>query len=240
MARVYNKEADSRSSSAIENISRRCSSDSRQACGYFFFDGRDSQNGLQRHEHLIRSLIWQISDQCETLPKALNDLYERCSSGFGRPALRSLHETLRLILDDFHHVYLIVDALDECTERGALLTWINKITEWKVGNLHLLVTSRPEPEIEKRLQSLEPVRVCLENQFVDRDIAVYIDSVLHDDQQPMAWKDDVDTCKIVKSSLSQKAQGMYSPLFIYVIYALLIRLSGSDGWLSNSTNYAAA
>jgi hypothetical protein len=110
-----------------------------------------------------------------------------------------------------------VDALDECTERGALLSWITKIAKSKVGSLHLLLTSRQEPEIEKRLQFLEPVRVCLENGSVDSDIAVYLNSVLDDDQQPMAWKDDADICKMVKSSLLERAQGMYNPLFIHVI-----------------------
>ena len=139
------------SSSVIEDISHLCCTAEQQACGYFFFDGRDAQQGLQRHEDLLRSLVWQFSQRCDGFPAALNNLYDECNSGVQPPSLESLQRTLLLILDSFCDVYVIVDALDECSDRIKLLNWIKEIAGWKVGKLHFMATSRPEREIEIRL-----------------------------------------------------------------------------------------
>jgi hypothetical protein len=187
------------------------------AYGYFFFDGRDSQKGLQRVEHLIISLIWQFSERYDTLPKALNDLFDECSSGSRRPSMESLHKTLLLVLDGIHHAYLIIDALDECTERNKLLKWIEEIAHWKVGKLHLLAMSRQEHDIQKVFRSLDPILVCLEGEFVERDITLYLDWILRDDERWKAWDDD--TRYKIKTSLMKGAQGMYVPIHMsFVVY----------------------
>jgi hypothetical protein len=188
------------SSSIIEDISLRCDGSTTMAYGYFFFDGRDSQKGLQRLEHLLISLI------CDN-----------CNSGSRRPSIESLYKTLLLVLDSVHHAYIIIDALDECTERNKLLQWIDEIARWNVGKLHLLVTSRQEPDIQKVLRSLDPILVCLEGEFVDRDIMSYLDWMLRDDQKWRTW--DHDTRYKIKISLMEGAQGMYVPVFMtFIVY----------------------
>jgi hypothetical protein len=142
----------------------------------------------------------------------LTDLYDQCSSGLRQPSLKSLHNTLLLILDGFRHAYLIVDALDECTERSKLLDWIDEIAQWKVGKLHLLATSRQERDIETRLESLGPSSLCLEGESVDLDIAIYLDWMLRDEQEPKLWNRDVYIRDKIKTSLLQGAQGMYDPV----------------------------
>ena len=197
------------SSSIIEDISHLCRTSEQQACGYFFFDGRDAQQGLQRHEDLLRSLIWQFSQRCDGFPSALNDLYDECSSRVQPLSLESLQRTLFRILDSFSDTYVIVDALDECADRTKLLDWIKQMTNWKVGKLHLLATSRPERDIEIRLLSLQPFSICLEGESVDLDIATYLDRMLQDNEDWTAWNVDVDIRDKVKMSLLQGAQGMY-------------------------------
>jgi len=186
-----------------------CRTSHQQACGYFFFDGRDAQQGLQRHEDLLRSLIWQFSQRCDGFPAALNDLYGECSSGVHPPSLDALQRTLLLILDNFRDTYVIVDALDECADRIQLLNRFKEMASWKVGKLHFLATSRQEREIEIRLRSLDPISICLEGESVDLDIATYLDRMLQDDEESMAWNVDVDIRHKVKMSLLQGAQGMY-------------------------------
>jgi hypothetical protein len=219
------------SSSVIEDISHCCEGSTQQAYGYFFFDGRDSQKGLQRHEDLLRSLIWQFSDQFDDLGAALNDLYDRCGSGVRQPSLGSLQGTLFLILDGFCNAYVIVDALDECSDRGRVLNWIKEMTRWKVGKLHFLVTSRQERDIELGLQPLEPVSICLEGESVDLDIATYLDQMLQDNEQPTAWNKDAHIRDRVKISLLTGAQGMYDT--IHIIFGAYMTdvtgVLGSDG-----------
>jgi hypothetical protein len=186
-----------------------CRTSERQACGYFFFDGRDAQQGLQRHEDLLRSLIWQFTQQCDGFPAALNKLYDECSSGVQPPSLESLQRTLLPILDSFGDTYVIVDALDECVDRIKLLNWIKEMAGWRVGKLHFLATSRQEREIEIRLQSLHPISICLEGESVDSYIATYLDRMLQDNEESTAWIVDVHMRDKIKMSLLQGAQGMY-------------------------------
>jgi hypothetical protein len=74
------------SSVVIKNMSDCCDSTAEQAHAYFFFDGRDSQTGLQRHEQLVRSLIWQFVEQAQRMPEAIGTLYDRCGSGARQPS----------------------------------------------------------------------------------------------------------------------------------------------------------
>jgi len=164
---------------------------------------------LQRHEDLLRSLIWQFSRRHNDLPAALHSLYDQCDHAGIQPSLASLHSTLLLILDSFRDAYVIVDALDECTDRVKLLNWIKEVTHWKVGKLHLLLTSRQERDIEVKLQPLEPISICLEGESVDLDIATYLDRMLQDNEEPAAWNEDEHVRDSVKTSLQTGAQGMY-------------------------------
>jgi hypothetical protein len=162
-----------------------------------------------RHEDLLRSLIWQFSQRYDDLPAALHRLYDQCSRAGIQPSLESLHSTLLLVLGSFGDAYVIVDALDECADRVKLLNWIREITRWKVGKLHLLLTSRQERDIDVKLQPLGPVSICLEGESVDLDIAMYLDRMLQDNDEPAAWNEDDHIRDRVKSSLLTGAQGMY-------------------------------
>ena len=186
-----------------------CRTSEEQAYGCFFFDGRDAQQGLQRHEDLLRSLIWQFYEQCDGFPTALNDLYDECSSSVQAPPLESLQRTLLLILDRFSDAYVIVDALDECADRIKLLDWIKDLASWKVGKLHFLATSRQGRQIETIFLPLRPISVCLEGESVNLDIATYLDQMLQDNERSTAWNVDVHIRDQVKSSLLQGSQGMY-------------------------------
>ena len=196
------------SSTIIEDISQYCDGSEQLAYGYFFFDGRDSQKGLQRYEDLLRSLIWQFSTRSHEVPPALYELYEQCNSGIQQPTLEALRSTFPLVLAGFQNVYLILDALDECADQIKLLNWIKEMAGWNVGKLHFLATSRQERDIEVRLQALSPISVCLEGDAVHLDIETYLDRMLQDDDEAMAWNRDEYIREHVKTSLLKGAHGM--------------------------------
>ncbi|ETW75262.1 hypothetical protein HETIRDRAFT_455913 [Heterobasidion irregulare TC 32-1] len=60
------------------------------------------------------------------------------------------------IVDQFEHVYVLIDALDECTntETLTMLKWIEEVVRILGSGLRLLVTSRQEGDIEKSLGQL--------------------------------------------------------------------------------------
>ncbi|PPQ94485.1 hypothetical protein CVT25_013768 [Psilocybe cyanescens] len=123
---------------------------------YFFFDGRDSQSALQLHENLIRSLIIQFSHHYGGLPESLESLYKHCGEHH-QPSVNQLQKVLQDILNQFCHAYIIIDALDECIDHAKTLDWIFKLIvnfNQLVTNIHILVTSRPEQDIEKKFNQL--------------------------------------------------------------------------------------
>ena len=126
---------------------------------YFFFDGRDSQKELQLHNKLIRTLISQLSDTRHGgISENLVDLYKRCGE-LQQPSEEQLQNVLHDILDNFSQAYIVIDALDECTDREKTLNWANKLisnTTRNATNLHIVVTSRPEIDIHNVFAALDP------------------------------------------------------------------------------------
>ncbi|KAF7983532.1 hypothetical protein HWV62_21090 [Athelia sp. TMB] len=163
-------------SSAIEDVKNFCKGKSSVAYAYFFFDGTSGQSTLAAHESLVRSIVMQLSDQFDGIPPALVDLYEDEREGRDQPLISALENTLLQILRSFDTAYIIVDALDECSEWSKVLKWIRSITILASGNLHLMVTSRPEPDIKYRLRPLSNLQeLDVADQQESNDISRYVD-----------------------------------------------------------------
>jgi hypothetical protein len=140
------------SSTIVEHILEYCKPDPAVAVVYFYFDFNDAQK--QRHENLLRSLVLQLSMQSPQIPEALNTLFNSSQDGQQQPTFSGLRSTLQQILGDFSQTCIILDALDETSDRNELLKMIQDIVEWKLEELHILVTSRRESDIEEALETL--------------------------------------------------------------------------------------
>ena len=191
------------SSSIINHLSKTQAS---LATAYFFFDGRDSQKELQLHDKLIRSLIWQFSLKCGNgVPKVLAGLYSHCGNGYLQPSLDDLHKVLQKILGGFNSAYIILDALDECSERDKVLDWVETVIMHNNGNLrlHLIATSRPEKDINDEFHSYHCVDLAKASE--NHDIEAYLDHQLRTGWQK--WPPEIQN--EIKSTLRKQADGMY-------------------------------
>ncbi|KAF7983536.1 hypothetical protein HWV62_21098 [Athelia sp. TMB] len=167
------------SSSAIEEVKTSCRRKPSVGFAYFFFDGTSPLTRVGSHESLVRSCIMQLSHRFDGIPSALVELYEDEDNGRSQPALSSLEDTLLRILKFFGAAYIVIDALDECDDRARLLRWIDSVTSQTSDFLHLMVTSRPEPDIKDRLRSLCNLReIDLADRRGSDDICRYIDASL--------------------------------------------------------------
>ena len=192
------------SSAIIHNVLQRFNA----ATAYFLFDGRDSQKDFQLHDKLIQSLIWQFSLKCQGgVPKVLVNLYAHCGNGHQEPTLGDLQNTLQRILDGFSSSFIILDALDECTEREKLLNWIQTFILGKDMNLglHLIVTSRPEQEIEDKFKAYHYIDLFEESG--NQELIAYLDYQLQNDSDFQKWNSD--TQEQIKLTLMGTADGMY-------------------------------
>ncbi|KAH7903273.1 hypothetical protein BJ138DRAFT_1168378, partial [Hygrophoropsis aurantiaca] len=150
------------------------------ACAYFFFDGRDSREEFQLHRKLIRSLIKQFTSRLPSIPPSLKRLY---GTGDHQPSLPDMEKTLDEILDHFRDAFIVIDSLDECSEKRDLLRWITNVCQRKAGKLHLLVTSRPEQDIIEKMDRLALVHVLVETENITEDIESYVNSEITTDDR---------------------------------------------------------
>ena len=135
----------------------------------------------------------------------LKELHEKC--GDQQPLDDQLQDILRHILDGFSDAYIVVDALDECTDRQMTLDWVNELiadTDRNVGKcLHLVVTSRPEPDIGEVFGALDQHSVDVGETTANQDITTYLEH-----QMKLQFQQyDEDTRKKIENSLTEGAEG---------------------------------
>jgi hypothetical protein len=121
-----------------------------------------------------------------------------------------------LTLPDQRPIYLIMDALDECSDlsgipspRDQVLHLVKELVDLHVPNLHICVTSRPEVDIRDVLESLTSRRVSLHDQSGQKkDIEDYVRSVVYSSSEPIMrrWKEEDK--ELVIETLSEQADGM--------------------------------
>ena len=138
---------------------------------------------------MIRSLILQLYWQCGGIPQGLEALYSSCTNGERQPTHDILLATLHQMMGSFEEIFIILDALDECSERQELLEDIEEFNRWTDTNLHILSTSRREKDIEERIEPLayDGGKISIDSVYVNNDIRAYIHERLRADPKLKRW-----------------------------------------------------
>ena len=194
------------SSTILQNMLEECQSKTTSAVLYFYFDFNDAEK--EGHENLIRSLICQLSRCC--VSSALQDLYSSCVKGGRQPAYEVLLETLHQMMTSLGDLYVIIDALDECTDREQLLADFEEMASWEDVSLHILTTSRRETDIEDALNLLsdERNRISIQSALVNADIRTYTHDRLQKDRKLRRWLKHPKVQLEIENTLVEKAAGM--------------------------------
>lgn len=192
------------SSTIIQYLLNHCHQRPRSAVLYFYFDFNES--GKQRHENMIRSLITQLF-VCQ---KSTSDVLDSLHSRGRQPTSKELLTTFHSMMTTFNEVFVIIDALDECTERTELLSDIGEIMSWQDIHLHVLVTSRREVDIEESLEALcgKETRICIQSALVNADIRTYVYDRLSEDRRFKRWRNQPKAQQEIETELMEKANGM--------------------------------
>ena len=179
---------------------------------YYYFDFRDSKK--QDCYGLLSSLVLQLSVQSDSRSKILSKLYSD-NGPVLTPTVIALETCIKDMLSQPGQgpIYILVDGLDECpnppgtrSSRGKVLELIKELVDLQLPNVHLCVASRPEIDIQKALESLSPVQICLHDEHgQEADIVTYITSVVNSKNVP-DWTEEDEN--LVVKTLSRKANGM--------------------------------
>jgi hypothetical protein len=184
--------------------------------GYFYFDFRDTD---KQHWHdLVLSLLTQLSTYSDHCFYILSRLHSDHKNGTRQPSCDSLTQCLKkmLTLPDQRPIYLIIDALDECSNvsgipshRNQVLQLVKELIDLHLPNLHICVTSRPEADIREVLEPLTSRRVSLHDQSGQKkDIEDYVRSAVYSDSEPIMRRWREEDKELVIETLSERADGM--------------------------------
>jgi hypothetical protein len=108
----------------------------------------------------------------------------------------------------FEETFIILDALDECQERGELLELLEEINGSGTKKLHILVTSRRERDISEALEALHATEIVLDNDVTSTDIHTHVAQQLQNDPKLRKWP--VNIQEEIELALMKGAQGMYA------------------------------
>jgi hypothetical protein len=89
-----------------------------------------------------------------------------------------LEKTLCDLLSLFSQVYVILDALDECSAHPKVLKWLKELLNQSGSKLHILVTTQPKKSIQRGLSSLSSECLVLHEGHTNGEIVTYIQTTL--------------------------------------------------------------
>jgi NACHT domain len=180
----------------------------------FYYDFREDQ---KRDLHgLLSSVLFQLCDQSDFYCDILSTFYSTHRHGGQSPSDDELVRCLKdlLNLPGQVPVYLIVDALDECSNSSALsspreevLMLLEDLIESQLPNLRICITSRPEADIKPILEPLTFRSISLHDESGQMaDIENYIKSVVNTNRKMRRWTPEHK--QLVVDTLTRRADGM--------------------------------
>ncbi|KAH6646793.1 hypothetical protein BKA67DRAFT_611497, partial [Truncatella angustata] len=178
---------------------------------YFYFDFTDTRK--QSFENVIRSLIIQMYYRNKDAQKHLNSLYSTCRDGKDQPSFDSLQKAFTNMIHELREVWIVLDALDECTPRIELLSWMQDLAQnyQPLSNVHILITSRPEQDIKSAIErhADNEQMIAIRDDLLEADIRNYVQARVREHEGLKRWQGRSDIQDRIEASLLDKADGMF-------------------------------
>ncbi len=191
-------------STAIQYTFRHKRSDRGVGIAFFYFTFNDESK--QDESAMLRALLLQLSGQLADSHTDLARLHDSYCTGI--PPAIVLTEHLRHLIQKFDQVYILFDALDESPrygQRDQVLNTIETMRKWLLRGLHLLVTSRDEPDIRESLSPVGNEELIMKNAEINHDISNFISGQLEIDPKLRKWRAHHDR---IQQVLAERAQGV--------------------------------
>jgi hypothetical protein len=124
-----------------------------------------------------------------------------------KPSIQILEDVLSDLLKEAGTPYLVVDALDDCSEeeREQVLEGFKHITQ-AVPKTRLLMTSRREPDIAYLMTSWCKTWLGINEAAVNEDIEIFVTKALSTDKKLVRLPSD--TKKKIEEVFREKSDGM--------------------------------
>ena len=181
---------------------------------FFYFDlMHDKKKDLR---NLLSSLLYQLYDQSDSYLNIFSNFYLAHRRGSQYPSDAALTQCLKDMLNcpGQAPIYIFVDGIDECprasgrrSPREDVLMFIKELVGFRLPDLHVCISSRPEIDIKTIIHppAFHSISLHDENGQV-QEIIDYITSIVGSNPGMRNWT--VEDKELVIDELSQKADGM--------------------------------
>jgi hypothetical protein len=173
------------------------------ACIYCDYKDRIEQTPVNMIGSLLRQLV-QVEEQLP-ISDQLNALYQDHQKRNTRPLLEECSTALQSEVRRYKKVFVVVDALDECSEDNGFRARLFKELGELKGAIKLMVTSRPHVNVESELGGVRLLEVLASTDDVQR----YLDErVSGTPRLAHIVGNDVVLQKTIVDTIIEKIQGM--------------------------------
>lgn len=154
--------------------------------------------------HLVGSLLKQLAEQQNPISKSIQNYYDGHKSSNTDPNPEGAFEVLKAECDNWSQIFIIIDAMDECSEkdsaRKSVIKGLRSLQGSKVVNI--LVTSRPIPSILCDLEVSERLEIRANSEDIQRYLVGQMDRF---DKRVLA---ETDLQEKIISGIIDAADGM--------------------------------
>ena len=187
----------------IDHLEKDLMTDKSSALVYVYCSYQDSDHTPL---NLIASVLRQLVHHHAAIPGHIEQMYETHLATSTRPTLEELLVELKLISQAFTDVYVIIDALDECSEDvGSKSSFLEAIQDLE-GYFRMIVTSRTALNIVHYLRTATRLEVDAR----DSDIVKYVKSRMASErrlQRNVAGHPELQAT--IVSTILQSTKGMF-------------------------------
>ncbi|KAF4340702.1 hypothetical protein FBEOM_5418 [Fusarium beomiforme] len=172
----------------------------------FFFDFSDPKK--QKLDDLLRSLADQLYYTGNEAARRLDSLFTSYNDGRIQPDTNALSACVDTMIQTAGKVFIIIDALDECTAGEELLQWLKHVASRKA---QLIVTGRPEVEFQSAIPRSFGKRNCvqLDKNVINGDIRSYVKATLEQKPDFVDKKLSPSILKEIRDKIGYRADGMF-------------------------------
>lgn len=186
----------------INKLQQRFRGDRNVSIAYVYCNYKRQKE--QTIYHLMVSLLKQLIQQQPYLPASASILFSQHAGKKTRPSLDEISSALRAVLQGLVRVYIVMDALDECSDkdktRSMLLKEIAKLQVQR--NICFFATSRFVPNITAEFRGV----VTLEIRATDEDVRLYLDD--HMSELPACVARNQALQEMIQAEIVKSAAGM--------------------------------
>lgn len=197
-----------RSSIVVDHLQRTFSSND-DAVAFLYCNYKEREQ--QTVNNLVSSLIRQLIDQIHLVPEDLSSLYQRHARNGTRPSRLQLHELLISTASHFSTLFLVIDALDECTESDGTRSVLASDLRKMLPHARFLFTSRRYNDIERLFDDCLQLEIRASND----DIRRYITSqIICEPRLAKHIQADESLLELIMESIIRRSDGMLVDPFI--------------------------